>query len=55
MFHTYNDASCKILCLYIWTVKAEAYFEEGKVDLFRISILLFVNTCVEILHIQDNT
>lgn len=36
-------------------VEAEAYFEEGEVDLLRVCILLFVNTRVEILHIQDNT
>lgn len=34
-----------------WIIKAKAYFEEGKVDLFSVSILLFVNTRVEILHI----
>jgi len=50
-----HNAGGKILCLYKLIVEEEAYFEEGKVDLFSVSILLFVNTCVEILYIQDNT
>lgn len=42
-------------CVYNFIVKAEAYFEERKVDLLGVSILLFVYTRVQILHIQDNT
>lgn len=40
---------------HILSAKEGAYFEEGKVDLFSVSIFFFVNTCVEILHIQDDT
>lgn len=39
----------------LWLQKAKAYFEEGEVDLFRVGVLLFMYTRVEILHIQDNT
>lgn len=52
--HVHTKSAVKS-CVYMLIVKAEAYFEEGKVDLFRVSILLFVHTRVEILHIQDNT
>lgn len=36
-------------------MKYESHLKQRKVDLLSVSVLLFVDARVEILHIQDNT